>query len=64
VQLDLETLDIEADSVYQVHDQLSDQRFQWRGARNYVLLDPARMPAHVFKIRRLLRSEHDFDYFL
>jgi starch synthase (maltosyl-transferring) len=49
---------------YQVHDLLSDQRYQWHGARNYVLLDPQRMPAHIFRLRRRVRSEHDFDYFL
>ena len=64
LDLDLELLDIDADSVFQVHDLLSDQRYQWRGARNYVLLEPWRMPAHVFKLRRLVRSERDFDYFL
>jgi starch synthase (maltosyl-transferring) len=64
VQLDLSKLDIDAGRVYQVHDLLSDQRFQWRGGSNYVLLDPQRMPAHVFRLRRHVRSEHDFDYFL
>jgi len=62
--LDLDRLGLAADEPYQVHDQLSDQRYQWRGARNYVALDPRRMPAHVFRIRRHVRSEHDFDYFL
>jgi len=28
------------------------------------MLDPARLPAHVFVLRRHLRSEHDFDYFV
>jgi starch synthase (maltosyl-transferring) len=64
VDLDLGPLGIDASQVYQVHDLLSDQRFQWRGPRNYVLLDPQRLPAHVFRIRRHLRSERDFDYFL
>ena len=27
-------------------------------------LDPAALPAHVFRLRRRVRSEHDFDYFL
>jgi starch synthase (maltosyl-transferring) len=43
---------------------LSDQRYQWRDGRNFVMLDPARLPAHVFLLRRHLRSEHDFDYFV
>jgi starch synthase (maltosyl-transferring) len=62
--LDLAKLRLAADQPFQVHDLLSDQRYQWRGPRNYVQLDPRRMPAHVFKIRRRVRSEHDFDYFL
>jgi starch synthase (maltosyl-transferring) len=64
VQLDLPRLDIDPARIYQVHDLLSDQRFTWRGGSNYVLLDPARMPAHVFRVRRHVRSERDFDYFL
>src|SRR5439155_14430 len=39
-------------------------RFQWRGARNYVELNPHVMPASIFRIRRKIRSEHDFEYFL
>jgi starch synthase (maltosyl-transferring) len=64
VDLELDTLQVESDRPYQVHDLLSDQRFQWRGRRNYVMLDPRRMPAHVFRLRRHLRSERDFDYFI
>ena len=64
LDLNLKLLGIDVDSVFQVHDLLSEQRYQWRGARNYVLLEPWRMPAHVFKLRRLVRSERDFDYFL
>jgi starch synthase (maltosyl-transferring) len=28
------------------------------------LLDPQRAPAHVFRLRRRVRSERDFDYYL
>ena len=63
VDLDLDALDPDPGQPYQMHDLLSDQRYQWRGRRNYVLLDPQRMPAHVFRLRRLVRSEQDFDYF-
>jgi starch synthase (maltosyl-transferring) len=62
--LDLKVLGIDPEQPYQVHDLVSDQRYQWRGARNFVMLDPQRMPAHVFRLRRHLRSERDFDYFL
>jgi hypothetical protein len=27
------------------------------------MLDPKRAPAHVFKVRRLIRKELDFDYY-
>jgi starch synthase (maltosyl-transferring) len=64
VELDLAQLDVPADQPYQMHDLLSDQRHLWRGPRNYVLLNPHSMPAHVFRLRRHVRSEHDFDYFL
>ena len=64
ISLDLEKLGLAADQPYQVHDLLSDQRYQWRGPRNFVMLDPQRIPAHVFRIRRHLRREQDFDYFL
>jgi starch synthase (maltosyl-transferring) len=64
LELDLDALEIDAERTYQVHDLLSDQRYQWRGRRNYLILDPQRMPAHVFRLRRHLRSERDFDYFL
>lgn len=63
LELDLRLFGIEAGRPYQVHDLLSEQRYRWDGARNYVSLDPYRMPAHVFKVHRLLRSEQDFDYF-
>lgn len=64
IDLDLRAWDIEVDQPYQMHDLLSDQRFEWRGRRNYVQLEPYRMPAHVFTLRRRVRSEQDFDYFL
>jgi starch synthase (maltosyl-transferring) len=48
---------------YQVHDLLSDERYLWRGARNFVRLEPNR-PAHVFRVRRFLGRERDVDYFL
>jgi starch synthase (maltosyl-transferring) len=63
VDLDLSALQLDESEPYQVHDLLGEQRFVWRGRHNYVLLDPARTPAHVFKVRRLIRKEPDFDYY-
>jgi len=63
VDLALDKLGIEAGSTYQVHDLLTGARYLWHGNRNYVELNPAALPAHVFRVRRHIRSEHDFDYF-
>jgi starch synthase (maltosyl-transferring) len=64
LDLDVGALKLDAEQPYQVHDLLSDQRYNWRGRRNYVMLDPRRVPAHVFRLRRRVRSEQDFDYYL
>lgn len=64
VELDLASLGIDAKTAYQMHDLLSGARFLWSGARNFVQLDPQRAPAHVFALRRKVRSERNFDYFL
>lgn len=62
--LPLEQLKIDPSEPYQVHDLLSDARYLWHGARNFVELDPNKLPAHIFAIRRKLRTEHDFDYYM
>jgi starch synthase (maltosyl-transferring) len=64
VRLDLPALGLPHDTPYQMEDALSGARFLWRGARNYVALDPATAPAHIFRIRRRVRTERDFDYFM
>ena len=63
VELPLDALDLGPRDVYQLHDLLDDQRFLWQGPRNYVELDPS-LPAHVFRLRRHVRTEHDFDYYM
>lgn len=62
--VDLSALGIAAHETYQVHDVLSDTRSPWTGGRAYVELDPNLFPASIFVLRRKLRSEHDFEYFL
>jgi starch synthase (maltosyl-transferring) len=64
VELDLAALGIDAQTPYQMHDLLSGARFLWSGPRNFVQLDPQRAPAHVFALRRKMRTERNFDYFL
>jgi starch synthase (maltosyl-transferring) len=48
---------------YQAHDLLTDARYLWHGAHNYVELNPHTVPAHIFVLRRRVRTEHDFDYY-
>ena len=49
---------------YQVHDLLSDSRYLWHGPRNFVELNPSVVPAHIFRLRRRVRTERDFEYYL
>ena len=43
---------LERGDTYTVRDLLTGERFDWRGRRNYVSLDPQSRPAHVFRIER------------
>jgi len=63
LHLPLADLGLETTQSYQVHDLLSGARFVWQGERNTVTLQPAALPGRVFRIRRKMKSEHDFDYF-
>ena len=55
IELPLEEFDLPANRPYQMHDLLTDARYLWHGNRNYVELDPATSPAHIFRIRRRAR---------
>jgi starch synthase (maltosyl-transferring) len=50
VELDLAALGIAEDAPFTVTDELSGERYPWRGRRNFVMLDPQRAPAHVFSL--------------
>ncbi len=63
VSLPLEDLGIDPEQPFEAHDVLGDARYMWIGTRNYVELNPSMMPAHIFQIRRRLRTERDFDYY-
>jgi starch synthase (maltosyl-transferring) len=64
IELDLDALGLDGDATFQVHDELGDARYLWRGRRNYVELDPSSMPGHVMAVRKHVRTEQDFDYFV
>jgi len=64
VDLDANAIGVDPNHQFQVHDLLTDRRYVWEGSRNFVQLDPGGIPAHVFAVRRRVRSEESFDSFL
>ena len=50
--LDLEALGLPADAPFEVHDLLDGATYTWRGARNWVSLDPEVRAAHLLWLRR------------
>ncbi|MBT9329497.1 alpha-1,4-glucan--maltose-1-phosphate maltosyltransferase [Acidipila sp. 4G-K13] len=63
VSLDLDHLQLGEEESFQVRDLLTGQTYLWQGRSNYVELAPEKLPAHVFRILRRVRSENDFDYY-
>jgi len=63
VELPIDELSLPPDHPYQVHDLLGDARYLWEGRRNYVQLIPDVAPAHVFLLRRRVRTERQLEYF-
>ncbi len=64
LELPLEELGLDVRQTYQMHDLLSDVRYLWSGPENTIRLDPHVSPAQVFRIRRRVRTERDFDYYM
>jgi starch synthase (maltosyl-transferring) len=64
LKLPVEDFGLDEQQTFQMHDLISNARYMWHTGENYLDLDPNVVPAHIFRIRRRLRSEHDFDYFM
>jgi len=52
VHVPVAALGLGPDAEYQVEDLLTGARYTWRGARNYVRLDPGEQVAHVLRVVR------------
>ena len=52
VHVPVEAMGIHPDEAYQVQDLLTGDRYTWRGSRNYVHLDPSRIPGHILRVER------------
>jgi len=57
-------LGIDPAQTYLVHDLISNDKHLWQGERNFFEINPAVMPASIFRVHRRLRREEDFDYFM
>ncbi len=64
LDLNLPALGLTPDEPFQVHDLLSGAHYRWQGWHPVVGLDPGSNPVHLFLVRRRIRSEADFDYFI
>jgi starch synthase (maltosyl-transferring) len=52
VHVPIHEMGIDDDQPYVVHDLLTGARYQWRGVRNYVRLDPGYQPGHLLLVER------------
>ena len=64
ITLDLTSLGLTEDQAFQAHDLITDGRYVWQGSRNFVELNPQNSPAHVFRLRKRVHTEEDFDQYL
>ena len=51
VELPLAAWGLGPESAVHVTDLLSDERYHWRGSRNYVRLDPGARVAHILLVQ-------------
>ena len=61
VTLPLDQLEIPLDRGFDVEDLLTGERYLWNGPRNYVELNPARIPGHILRIDRQVKFKSDFE---
>lgn len=52
VSLPVRDFGLEDWQAYQVKDLITGQKYDWRGPNNYVRLDPAVEPAHIFRLKK------------
>ena len=50
VELDLDAIGLDPERAYQLFDMLTGDHYTWTGFRNFVSLDPLKLPAHIFRV--------------
>ena len=64
ITLDPDLLGLESKRPFEAEDLLSGGRFLWQAPQVYVELVPVSLPGHILRVRRWVRTERDFDYYL
>jgi starch synthase (maltosyl-transferring) len=64
VKVPVNELGIDPNQPYMVHDLLGDDKYIWHGEKNYIEVNPRISPAYILKLRKRLKRETDFDYFI
>lgn len=64
VEVPLDDFGLDPRLPYQMHDLLGEGRYIWNGRRNYIELERTALPVQIYRIRRRLRTERDFDYYM
>lgn len=64
LDLPLETLSLAEGRPFLLADELSGERFIWHGRHPVLELNPHTQPARILSLKRTLKREQDFDYFL
>ncbi|MBR2075518.1 MAG: DUF3416 domain-containing protein, partial [Fibrobacter sp.] len=53
VEINMSKLGMAEDAFYFLKDVITGDSFVWRGSKNFVRLDPARAPGHMFIVKRI-----------
>ena len=53
VELDMKKLGLNDDSFFFLKDVVTGESYVWRGNKNYVKLDPAKAPGHMFVLKKI-----------
>ena len=61
VELPLEWLGLPADGAYEAVDLIDGGVELWHGSRQWIEIDPGRLPARILQLRRQTRTETDFE---
>lgn len=61
--LPLEAMGLADHTPFQLDDLLGGNNYIWQGRKHTIRLDPKVMPAQLYRVRKRMRTEADFDYY-